>query len=321
MTDKVKIFVKAGNGGNGCNSFRGLKFTRSRRADGGHGGNGADIIFKVDRNLLSLDEFKFRQHCYAEHGKAGESNKKKGADARPCIIRVPPGTIVRDLKYDIVLRDLVNPEEELLAAKGGRGGRGNVVTNEAMDGTLGEEKQLLLELKLIADVAVIGYPNAGKSTLLSKLTQARPKIANYPFTTTTPFLGVLVFSDFKEPHSLTLIELPALVDGAHQGKGLGAEFLRHGERAKAVLYVLDMSGQEGRDPIDDYRHLAQELLHYNPGLAQKNKIIAANKMDLPGAEERYKRFLAKTKEKVLAISALQNTGIEALAKQLRSILK
>ncbi|MBN3038674.1 MAG: Obg family GTPase CgtA [Candidatus Omnitrophica bacterium] len=321
MIDKVKIYVKAGDGGSGCTSYKGIKFTRSRRPDGGPGGKGADIIIKVDDNVLSLEGLKFKQHIRAENGKQGQANNKKGADARPYIIKVPQGTIIRDFENDLLLRDLVGPEEELVVAKGGVGGKGNTGTKPATAGQPGDQRRLSLELKLIADLALIGYPNAGKSTLLSKLTSAHPKIAAYPFTTVVPFLGVLEFPDFQEPQKLILIELPGLVEGATQGKGLGAGFLRHAERAKAIAYIIDMSAQEGRDPWEDFCNIEHELQSYSPGFSRKSKLVIANKMDLPKAEDNLIRFSAKYKNKVYPVSALNGSGLSALGPIMRHCLK
>lgn len=318
MIDRVKIYVKAGDGGGGCNSFKGIKFTRSRHPDGGGGGKGADIIIKVDKNIQTLEHLKFKQHFRAEKGKNGEGNKKRGADGRPCIIKVPPGTVVRDLKNNLLLRDLIEPNEEVLVTKAGEGGKSNSKAKPATLGGPGEEKHLSLELKLITEVGIIGYPNAGKSTFLSKITSARPKIASYPFTTVSPFLGVLNFEDFEEPAYLTIAEIPALVKGSHEGKGLGSEFLRHAERAKILIHLIDMAAQERPDPFEDYSNLNQELRCFSPQLGKKTQILVANKMDLSGAEANLNRFSAKVKEKVYRISALDGTGIEELTNHLRS---
>ncbi len=318
MVDRVKIYVKAGDGGGGCNSFKGIKFTRSQHPDGGGGGKGADIIIKVDKNIQTLEHLKFKQHFRAEKGKQGEANKKKGAHGRPCIIKVPAGTLVHDLKNNLFLRDLIDPDEELLVAKGGEGGKGNAKAKSSTAGLLGEEKYLFLELRFIAEVGIVGYPNAGKSTFLSKITSARPKVASYPFTTVSPFLGVVEFSDFQEPANLTIVEIPALIKGSHEGKGLGLEFLRHAERAKILIHIIDMAAQEGRDPFEDYCNLNQELDSFSPQLAKKTQILVANKMDLPRAETNLNRFSARVKEKVYCISALNGTGIKEITNHLRS---
>lgn len=318
MVDNVKIYVKAGDGGAGCDSFKGVKFTRSRRPDGGNGGRGADVKIRVDTNIQTLNSFKFNQHFRAENGKIGQANKKKGADARPCIIRSPLGTIVRDAKNNLLLRDLSGPGEELVVAKGGEAGKGNRRAKAATRGFPGEERQLLLELKLVADIGLIGYPNAGKSAFLAKITSARPKIASYPFTTTSPFLAVLAFSDFTEPANLTIVEIPGLIKGSSTGKGLGAQFLRHTERAKLLIHLIDMSSQEGKNAFEDYRDLNQELKAYSPQLSQKPQILVANKMDLPQAKANLDKFSAKVKKEIYPISAITGIGIEALLKHLKS---
>ena len=318
MIDRVKIYVKAGNGGGGCNSFKGKKFTRSRRSDGGNAGRGANVIIRVDSNIESLEHLRFKQHFRAENGKGGRANKKKGADARPCIIKVPAGTIIRDLKDNLLLRDLKESGEESVVAKGGEGGKGNTGTKIATDGLPGEERHLSLELRLVVDIGIIGYPNCGKSTFLTRISSAKPKIATYPFTTVSPFLAALEFSDFEEPHSLVLVEIPGLIKGSHQGKGLGAQFLRHAERAKVLIHLIDMAAhQKGRDPVEDYCNLNQELEFYSAKLAQKFQILVANKMDLPEAKSNFSNFSSKVKKKIYPVSALLGTGIEELLDYVR----
>ncbi len=318
MIDTAKLYVKAGGGGSGCNSFKGKKFTRTRRADGGNGGKGADIIIKVDGNTQDLEHLHFKHHFRAENGKCGQANKKKGADRRPCIIKVPRGTIIRDLKGNLLLRDLIETDEEVVVAKGGEGGKGNTKTKAATAGLPGEEKHLSLELKLVAGIGLIGYPNAGKSTFLSKVTSARPKIAAYPFTSLSPFLGMLEFADFAQPHSLAIVEIPALIKGSCEGKGLGTQFLRHTERAAILIHLIDMAAYEGRNPVEDYYNLNQEIKLYSPHLAKKTQILVANKMDLPQADANLSSFSSKVKKKVYPISALTGEGIEELLNHLRS---
>ncbi len=318
MVDNVKVYIKAGDGGSGCSSFKGVKFTRSRRPDGGNGGKGADVIIRVDKNIQTLEEFQFKQHFRAENGKCGRANKKRGADGRPCIIKVPAGTIVHDLKRDLLLRDLAESDEELVAARGGEGGKGNTKIKSATVGSSGEERYLLLELKLVADIALVGYPNAGKSTFLTKISSARPKIGSYPFTTVSPVFGVLEFSDFKEPSALSIIEIPALIKGSGEGRGLGAQFLRHTERAKLLIHLIDMGAQEGRDPFQDYQNLNQELKFYKQKLFNKLQILVANKMDLPNAEINLRDFSAKVKKKIYPISAMAAKGIKELLDVLRT---
>lgn len=317
MVDNVKIYIKAGDGGGGCNSFKGVRFTRSRHPDGGNGGKGADVIIGVDRNKQSLEEFQFKQHFRAENGKCGQGNKKRGANGRPCIIKVPAGTIIYDLKGNLLLRDLAESDETLLAARGGEGGKGNTKIKLATDGSSGEEKHLLLELKLVADIALVGYPNAGKSTFLTKVSSARPKIDSYPFTTVSPILGVLKFSDFEEPSALSIVEIPGLIKGSGEGKGLGAQFLRHAERTKVLIHLIDMGAQEGRNSLQDYQNLNQELKSYSQKLFNKPQILVANKMDLPNAENNLRGFCAKVKKSIYPISAKEGRGIEQLLNCIR----
>lgn len=321
MVDQAEILVKAGNGGNGCNSFKGAKHTRLRHPDGGSGGRGADVILRVDRNIQDLERFKFNPRFQGENGKIGQSNKKKGADARPCIIKVPRGTLVYELEHQLFLGDLVEQEAELAVAVGGEGGRGNSRAKPATPGGAGEQKRLLLEFRLVADVGIIGSPNSGKSSLLARITSSRPKIAHYPFTTITPLLGVLQFADLREPAGLTLVELPGLVNGSTAGKGLGAQFLRHAQRCRVFIHLVDMAAQEGRSPLEDYGQVNRELERYNLALARKQQLLAANKMDLPEATRNLKQFSAKVKEKVYPISALSGEGIENLLKDLRGFFK
>ena len=317
MIDRVKIYVRSGEGGSGCDSFKGAKFSRSRRPDGGNGGRGADVIIKVDSNLRSLEKLKFNQHFRAENGKVGQSNKKKGADARPCVIKVPCGTIIRDLENDLLLRDLIEPDAELVVARGGQAGKGNTRTTLATAGLPAEEKRLSLELKLVADIALVGYPNCGKSTFLSKISSARPKIAAYPFTTTSPYLATLQFSDFEQPDSLAIVEIPGLIKGSDQGKGLGTQFLRHAERAKMFIHLIDMAAQETRNPFEDFQALNYELKLRNPALLDKPQILVANKMDLPEAKPNLKKFIAQLRQKVYPVSALKAEGYEELLNDIK----
>ncbi|MFC1631293.1 Obg family GTPase CgtA [Candidatus Omnitrophota bacterium] len=318
MIDSAKIYVKAGDGGKGCTSFKGKKFTRSRHPDGGNGGKGADVIIRTRKNVQTLERFRFQRHFKADKGACGQANKKRGANARPCIIDVPPGTVVCDLEKNLLLRDLDESEQQIVVANGGLGGRGNTRTEEALPGAPGEARNLLLELKLVADIAIVGYPNTGKSTFLTKVSSARPKIASYPFTTTSPFLAVVNFSDFQAPQALTVLELPGLSLGAHQGKGLGLDFLRHAERARILLHLVDLAVVAGRDPYTDYLNVNQELRAYNPALLARPQIIAANKLDLPGAKDNLEKFISKVgPQQVYPISASTGAGIAQLLKECR----
>ena len=316
--DNAKIYIKAGDGGRGCKSFYRDKFQRIGIPNGGDGGNGADIIIRADRNLYTLLDFKYNRHFIGKHGAHGSGNKKKGKDAECVLIRVPVGTVITDIRNNCVLRDLSKDKEELIVAKGGQGGLGNYRKGfeEATSGKQGEEKDLFLDLKLLAEVGVVGFPNVGKSTLISSISNARPKIAAYPFTTKTPTLGLVK----SEDKTFVAADIPGLIEGSGQGKGLGDKFLRHVERTKILVHLLDMSGFEGRDPLEDYVIINNELKVYSAQLTKKKQIIAANKMDLDGAKENLERFKKKFKKKIYPVSALNKEGlddlVEAIAKSL-----
>mgnify|MGYP001560132165 FL=1 len=315
--DQAKIYVKAGSGGRGCESFYRDKFQREGIPDGGDGGKGADIIIRADRNLNTLLDFQYNRHFFGRHGGHGSSKNKKGKQSPGIIIRVPVGTVIKDIKTDCVLRDLEKDEEELVVARGGNGGRGNNHNRESTLGEPGEEKELLLDLKVIADAGVVGFPNVGKSTLISNISNAHPKIAAYPFTTKVPVLGVV--KAYKK--TFVIADIPGLIEGSAGGKGLGQRFLRHVERTKVIVHLLDMSGFEGRDPVKDYETINEELNKYSPAIFKKPQIITANKMDLEGANLNLKRFKKIIKKDVYPISAFEKRGleelIEAIAKKIR----
>ena len=306
--DQVKIFVKGGNGGKGCQSLYRDKYTRRGIPDGGDGGKGADIIVRADRNLFTLLDLRYKKHFYGDHGGHGSGKNKKGKGAEEIIIRVPPGTVIRDFKTDCILRDLDKDGEVVIVARGGKGGLGNRHRMEATVGEPGEEKELLFDLKLIAEAGVVGFPNVGKSTLISSISNAHPKIAAYPFTTKSPVLGV-VKSDKK---IFVIADIPGLIEGSSYGRGLGDKFLRHVERTKVLIHLIDMAGFEGRDPLEDYRIISAELQNYSKEVSKKPHVIAANKMDLDGAEENLERFKKVIKKKVYPISALKKEGLEEL---------
>jgi GTP-binding protein len=315
--DSAKIYVKAGSGGRGCSSFYRDKYTRRGIADGGDGGRGADIIIRADRNLHTLLDFQFNRHFTGKHGAHGSGNQKKGKGAPSITIHVPCGTTVRDIGTNCLLRDLTSDGDTLVVAKGGAGGLGNRSRREATPGVPGEERQILLDLKVIADVGVVGFPNAGKSTLISHISNAHPKIAAYPFTTTSPVLGVVHASR----KTFVIADIPGLIEGSASGRGLGDKFLRHIERTRLLLHLVDMSGFEGRDPIDDYLVINKELRQYNSQVGKKTQVLVANKMDLEPAAKNLARFKKKVPhKKVFEISALNSTGledlIEAIAKKL-----
>ena len=306
--DEAKIYVKAGDGGNGCRSFYRDKFQRRGIPDGGNGGRGADIIAVVDGNLFTLLDFKYRRHFIGASGKHGSGKKKKGKDAQDLIIRLPPGTIIKDANTSCCLTELISSGERVILAKGGQGGSGNVHNRPVTKGKQGQQRDLILELKLIADVGVIGFPNAGKSTLVSAVSNAHPEVAAYPFTTKTPVLGVVEIDD----SSFVVADIPGLIQGSHQGRGLGDRFLRHIERTKLILHLIDMAAVEGRDPLEDYRAINNELSLFSRQLFGRQQIIVANKMDLQQAQENLIRFKQRIKRSVFPVSALKKQGLEDL---------
>lgn len=310
FVDIAKIQVRAGDGGDGCSSIYRDKYTRRGIPDGGPGGKGADVIIRANENIHTLLDFQYRRHFKAASGTNGSSKNKKGKDGIDCIIEVPPGTLVKDLDSGRLLRDLIKPGEEVIVAKGGEGGRGNASKKPATKGLPGEERDLVLELKLIADCGIVGFPNSGKSTLISKISKAKPKIAPYPFTTREPVLGIV--ESHKGARAFTVADIPGLIEGAHRGKGLGDKFLRHIERTKILIHLIDMAGVDGRNPIVDYHSLNNELRLYGCNLGKKRQIIAANKMDLPEAKGNLERFKREVKEAVFPISAKNDSGIREL---------
>jgi len=273
--DKAKIYVRGGDGGNGAVAFRREKFVPKGGPSGGSGGRGGNVIFRADEGLRTLIDFKYRRHYYAERGGHGEGKDRHGRNGKDLIVRVPVGTVIKDAKTGEVIADLIYNGQEVVVARGGRGGRGNAnfatPTNQAPTfaekGEPGEEREIILELKLLADVGLVGMPNVGKSTIISKVSKARPKIANYPFTTLVPNLGTVYLS---ENDSFVIADIPGLIEGAHQGSGLGHEFLRHVERTKLLVHVLDVSESEGRDCIEDFETINRELYAYSPALDRKS---------------------------------------------------
>ncbi len=315
--DEAWIYVKAGDGWRGCRSFEKMRGKRYGRPTGGDGGSGGNIVLLADNNINTLIEFKYNKHFKAPSGGHGGSNNKAGEDGEDRILRVPPGTVIRDKATTLVLRDLREPGEKVIIAKGGAGGKGNSVRRDATPGESGEAKELYLELKLVADLGIIGYPNAGKSTLLSKITHARPKIANFPFTTKSPILGVARVGGF----SFVVADIPGLIEGAHLGRGLGDRFLRHIERTRMLMHLIDMAGVDGRNPDDDFVKLNNELGQYSEGLRKKKQIIVANKMDMPEATKNLKHFKSASGKKIYKISALTGDGLEDLLKRTVNELK
>ena len=314
--DYAKIYVKAGDGGNGCVAFRREKYVPMGGPSGGNGGSGGNVVFVADRNLHTLIDFHYRKHYKAERGEHGRGKNQHGKNGEDLIIRVPVGTIIRDVNGEFSV-DLKRHGQRFIAARGGRWGRGNArfttpqlqAPRFAERGDPGEERTLELELKLLADVGLIGLPNAGKSSLLSRISAARPKVANYPFTTLNPQLGVV---DMGE-RSFVVADLPGLIAGAHSGAGLGHRFLRHVERTKLLILVVDAAGTEGRDPVDDVRVILEEVRLYNPLLADRPVVIAANKVDLPEASDHIPQLKeAYPAYKIFPISAVTGSGIQEL---------
>ena len=329
FTDYVKITAKAGNGGNGAISFRREKYVAAGGPDGGDGGKGGDIYFEVDPDSNTLIDFRYKKKFKAENGKNGEGAHKYGKSGEDLYIKVPIGTIVRDAETNKVLADLSNPGQKALILSGGRGGKGNshfaTSTRQAprfaQDGEKGKEKELILELKLLADVGLIGFPNVGKSTFLSMTTSATPKIADYHFTTLEPNLGV-VKTDYGD--SFVIADIPGIIEGASEGTGLGIQFLRHIERTRLLLHVIDVSGSEGRDPVQDFYTINEELKKYSEKLSKRKQVIVANKIDVMQDEELYKNLEKVAKENnmdIFKISAATGKGISELMKYVSATLK
>ena len=318
--DQAKIYIKAGDGGNGCASFRREKYIEFGGPDGGDGGDGGSIIFTSDGNLNTLIDFRYKQHFKADRGQAGKKKKQSGKKGDNLVIKIPIGTQVFEEDNNTLIYDFTKKNENFIIAKGGRGGLGNVKfkssTNRApkkkTGGQKGEEFWIWLQLKIIADIGIIGLPNAGKSSLLSILTKAKPKIANYPFTTINPNLGVS-FYDNKE---FTLADIPGLIEGAHEGTGLGDKFLRHIERCRNILHLIDISN---KDVLKSYKQVRNELKKFDKKLATKNEIIVLNKIDILSQKEinsKINTIMNNTKGKVLTISAINKKGLEGLKKVL-----
>ncbi len=318
--DEVKIHVASGAGGAGCVSFRREKFIPRGGPDGGDGGKGGDVIFMVSSAISTLLDLRYRPHLKAERGKNGMGKDRHGAKGDDLKVLVPPGTVVRDAETDEVLADLTEPGEELVLLKGGRGGQGNArfatATHKAprfaQPGEPGEERWLRLELKLMADVGLLGFPSVGKSSMITKVSAARPKIADYPFTTLAPNLGVVQYKNYR---SFVMADIPGLIEGAHEGAGLGHRFLKHVERTDILLHLLDLSWIPDRDPIREYEALNRELRLFNSELADKRQIIVINKIDLPHVRENLSQVTSWFTEQGLAvypISAATGEGIPPL---------
>ncbi len=316
FVDEARILIKAGEGGKGCESYYQDKYTRYPRPDGGDGGRGGDIVFVASRSVHSLLGFKYRQHHEAQDGGHASSKGQKGRTGKNCIIQVPVGTLIRDHETGLLMKDLTADEQSVVFARGGHGGRGNAHGKIPAPPGKGQERTLDLELKLMADVGLIGFPNAGKSTLISNLARVKSKIAAYPFTTRQPILGIVEDDDSE----FAIADLPGIIEGAHKGKGLGDRFLRHAERTKILVHLIDMAGTEGRDPLEDYEKLNYELEQYSGNFVSKQKIAVANKMDLEESAANLKRFKAKYKETIYPVSALEKKGFKRLLSAIKKIL-
>ncbi len=326
FVDEVTVELFAGKGGDGCLAFRREKFVEMGGPFGGNGGHGANIIFKADEGLNTLVDLRYKRVIKGDKGANGEGKGKTGANAENVIIKVPIGTVVTDMETNLIIADLTKNNEEAIVASGGRGGRGNIAfatksnpaPNFAENGEPGEYRKVKVELKLLADVGLVGLPSVGKSTIISKISAAKPKIAAYHFTTLNPNLGVVKASDGK---SFVMADLPGLIEGASLGEGLGDKFLKHIERTRVIAHVIDMGSTEGRDPYEDYLLINKELASFNEKLIKKPMIIIANKMDVEGSSENLAKFKKKVDKEVFEVSAATNTGLQKVVDYLASLLE
>jgi GTP-binding protein len=326
FVDRVEIEVQAGDGGNGCVSFRRERYIPKGGPDGGNGGAGGSVVLVARPGVNNLANLAQRKQWRAESGRAGQGSNCHGRHGADLVIEVPPGTIVRDAEHGFVLKDLAHPDEVLIAARGGKGGWGNThfksstnrAPREAVPGEAGERRRLILELKLIADVGLLGKPNAGKSTLLSRLTHARPEIAAYPFTTKSPHLGIV---QVDADRSFVLADIPGLIEGAHRGAGLGHEFLRHVERTRVLVHLVEPEPMDESDPLANYWAIRHELEQYDPQLAQRPEIVAVSKAELPAASDVHERLSAAIGRPVLRISAVTGENLNHLVQAIWSALQ
>ncbi|WP_226037032.1 GTPase ObgE [Aquibacillus saliphilus] len=319
FVDQVKVYVKAGDGGNGLVAYRREKYVPNGGPAGGDGGNGGNVVFEVDEGLNTLMDFRYQKHFKAPRGENGMSKGQHGKNSEPMILPVPPGTTIKDDDTGEVIADLIEHKQQAVIASGGRGGRGNIrfatprnpAPDIAENGEPGRERYIQIELKLIADVGLVGYPSVGKSTLLSVVSAAKPKIADYHFTTLAPNLGVV---ETEDQRGFVLADLPGLIEGAHEGIGLGHQFLRHVERTRVIVHVIDMAATEGRDPYQDFLTINNELKEYDIQLENRPQLIVANKMDMPGAWEHLEEFKNKLKDSypVYPISTITREGLREL---------
>ena len=321
--DETKVFLKAGNGGDGCMSFLRQKYMPKGGPNGGNGGKGGDLILQADENVADLRNYHFKKHWKAKNGEPGRGSDQNGRGGDPCILKVPMGTEVRELDSGELICELLDHEQEVLLLEGGKGGRGNATFKSSInqtprqftEGKIGMEGEYRFTLKTIADIGLVGFPNAGKSTLLNVMSNATPKIDSYPFTTLVPTVGVIDYpDDFK---TLTMADVPGLIEGAAENRGLGHRFLRHVERCKLLLFLLDLAATDGRNPCDDFEHLQKELLEYDPALAEKHFLVVGNKIDEEEADQYVKEFKKRfPKISILPISALLDDGLSELKKRL-----
>lgn len=325
FVDEVEIKVEAGNGGDGCTAFRREKYVPMGGPYGGNGGRGANIIFKVDEGLHTLLDLRYQKILKGAKGENGRGKNQHGASAPDLIVKVPLGTVVTDLDTGLIIADLSKKDQSEIIAKGGRGGRGNTAfktqtntaPNYSENGEEGEKKTLKVEVKMLADVGLVGLPSVGKSTIISCVSKSKPKIAAYHFTTLNPNLGVVKASDGR---SFVMADLPGLIEGASHGEGLGDKFLRHIERTKVIAHVIDMSASEGRNPYEDYLLINKELAAFNEKLLKKPQIIIANKMDLPEAKKNLEEFKKKVAIEIFEVSAATNTGLQPVIDKLADML-
>ncbi|MFC7678102.1 GTPase ObgE [Paenibacillus sp. GCM10028914] len=331
FVDKAKVYVKGGDGGDGLIAFRREKYVPEGGPGGGDGGKGGDVIFRVDEGLRTLMDFRYQRHFKAKRGEKGRNKSQHGANAENMVVRIPPGTVLIDDDSGEVIADMTRHGQQVVVARGGRGGRGNIrfatpnnpAPELAENGEEGQERYVVMELKVMADIGLVGFPSVGKSTLLSVVSAAQPKIGAYHFTTITPNLGVV---DVGDGRSFVMADLPGLIEGAHEGVGLGHEFLRHVERTRVIIHVVDMSGSEGRDPFEDWQKINEEIRLYNPVLAERPQIVAANKMDMPDSEDNLEAFREQVKAvrpdlEIMPISSLTRQGIQELLYRAAAILE
>ncbi|AIQ31914.1 MULTISPECIES: GTPase ObgE [Paenibacillus] len=330
FVDKAKIYVKGGDGGDGLVAFRREKYVPEGGPAGGDGGRGGDVIFRVDEGLRTLMDFRYQRHFKADKGIKGRNKSQHGANADHMIVRIPPGTVLIDDDTQEIIADMTRHGQQVVVARGGRGGRGNTrfatanntAPELAENGEEGQERYIVMELKVMADVGLVGFPSVGKSTLLSVVSAAQPKIGAYHFTTITPNLGVV---DVGDGRSFVMADLPGLIEGASEGVGLGHEFLRHVERTRIIIHVVDMSGSEGRDPFEDWVMINDELRQYNAALIDRPQIVAANKMDMPDSEENLAAFRERVAElrpdlEIMPISSLTRQGVQELLYRATDVL-